>query len=946
MIPVEYQKFISSINNIFPPERIFSDDFTSFTYGTDASFYRLNPKVVVKVKSELEVASLIKKANEFNLPVTFRGAGTSLSGQAISDSILVLIDPDWDQIHINEALSEISLQPGVKGGMANLRLKAGNRKLGPDPASINHATIGGIAANNASGMTSGVKNNIYNTLEGIKIVFADGEILDTRDEGSRENFKKNKKALFDGIKALSRQVKSDKELRERISRKFKMKNTTGYGLNALIDFEDPIDIISHLMIGSEGTLGFISEITLRTVPDLPFKATSLMLFKNLQTACSAIPILKQLPVDAAEIMDRAALKSVENKDGIPEYIKDLAENASALLVETSANTPDTLNQHIRQIKNSLIPLEKLREIEFTTLKSEYQKLWDIRKGLFPSVCITREPGTTVIIEDVNFPLEKLADAAVDLQKLFKKHKYNESIIWGHSLSGNLHFVFYQDFGKDGEIARYNNFINDITRLVVQKYDGSLKAEHGTGRNMAPFVKMEWGEKAYDLMRQIKNIFDPGNLLNPGVILNPDDNIHLKNLKILPRANQIIDKCIECGFCESNCPSRDLTLTPRQRIAAWREISRLNKSKSDPERLNKFIQKYNYAGNQTCATDGLCALSCPVDIDTGKLIKEIRASEISPLANGVARVLSENMRTVTAVVRAALSILYGIYKIFGEKFLSNTSIFLRKFSADKLPLWTPSMPKGGKRIKLIPSPSINNEKVVYFPSCISRSMGPASNSKRTKTQTEVIVSLLNKAGYEVIYPRDLDNLCCGMAFSSKGYFKQGDRKSEELNKMLLESSQNGKYPVLFDTSPCLLRMREYLSTNGNNNLKIFDSVEFILEFLINRLGIKKIKNTVTVHNTCSVTKMGLEAGLLEIANLCAEGVIVPENVGCCGFAGDRGFTYPELNTSALRNLAPAVSKQCSAGYSTSKTCEIGLSSNSGLQYDSIFYLIDEASGKSN
>jgi D-lactate dehydrogenase len=188
------------------------------------------------------------------------------------------------------------------------------------------------------------------------------------------------------------------------------------------------------MIGSEGTLGFISELTLKTVPELPNKGTALIFFEDTKTACMAIPIFNNLTVDAAEIMDRAALKAAENKPGMPSFIKDLGNNVTALLIETSALDYETLNKNISDITAAIDHLPKVQPVSFTTNKYEYKKLWDIRKGLFPTVCAARKTGTTVIIEDVNLPTDRLAEAVLDLQALFSKHGYNDTIIWGHAIA--------------------------------------------------------------------------------------------------------------------------------------------------------------------------------------------------------------------------------------------------------------------------------------------------------------------------------------------------------------------------------------------------------------------------------------------------------------------------------------------------------------------------------
>jgi len=936
----QYDNFKNSVSEFIPEKRIFTDELRTLAYGTDASFYRLIPKLVIKVENDTEVQRLIRTADEFEIPLTFRAAGTSLSGQSITDSVLVVIEDSWKNFKILNNGSQISLQPGVIGAQANLALLSYNKKMGPDPASIDHAKIAGIAANNASGMTSGTKNNIYNTLSGMKIIFSDGSILDTNSEMSKEIFKETNGKLYEAIAGLSTKVKSNIKLAERITEKYRMKNTTGYSLNALVDFDDPFQIIPHLMIGSEGTLGFISEIKLNTVPEYPHKGTALILFKNIKTACKAIPVFQKLTVDAAEIMDRAALRSVENKPGMPEHLKSLSEETAALLIETSSNDPTLLQNQIKEISRSLEHLEKEFPIEFTTDPKEYKMLWDVRNGLFPSVCAARKAGTTVIIEDVNFPIDRLSDAVLDLQKLFDKHHYHNTIIFGHSLAGNIHFVFAVDFKSEHEVTRYKDFMDDITRLVVEKYDGSLKAEHGTGRNMAPFVEYEWGAEAYEVMREIKNIFDPLNILNPGVLINDDKQVHLKNLKPTPIADDLIDKCIECGFCEVSCPSKNITLTPRQRITSWREIIELRNNGKDPERQETLTNSFDYYGNQTCATDGLCALSCPVDIDTGDLIKHLRTENLKPSTSSIASVIAHHISFVTAIGRFGLNIVHFYHLILGEKFMTSVSRFKKKMFGKNFPLWNKYMPKGADKILGDVVTAGNEFKVVYFPSCISRTMGNPKNSISKKSQTTVTHDLLVKAGYDVLYPNNLSNLCCGMAFSSKGFKNEGREKADELISTLKVTSENGKYPILFDTSPCLQTIKKHIQNGNNNSLKLYEPVEFINDFLLKKIKINKKKDTITIHVTCSSTKMGLDDKFLNVAKACAENVIVPKEVGCCGFAGDRGFSYPELTESALKELKPQLTDNCKEGYSNSKTCEIGLSLHSGIEYRSIVYLVDE------
>jgi len=931
-----YLDFYNEIINFIPESRIFTDPLHTIAYGTDASFYRLIPKVVVWVNNADEVSRILKTSSSLNLPVVFRAAGTSLSGQAITDSILLVTSRDWKKINVNADISHITLQPSVVGADANAYLLPYGKKIGPDPASIGSAMIGGIAANNASGMCCGTTDNSYKTLESMKIIFHDGSELDTASKESIAAFQASHASLIERIDALAKRAKNTPELYEKIVRKFKIKNTCGYSLNALVDFEDPIDVISHLMIGSEGTLGFIKEITFKTVPEYKDKASALMIFKTIKDACDAVIVLKtqcKENVAAAEMMDRAGLKSVEDKEGMPTFLKTLSPTATAVLVESRAANDELLENNIAIILEKLAHIEPELPLHFTKDVYEYTKYWKIRKGLFPAVGAVRESGTTVIIEDVAYPIESLADATLELQALFVKYGYNEAIIFGHALDGNLHFVFTQAFDDEAEVKRYEAFMQEVAEQVATKYQGSLKAEHGTGRNMAPFVELEWGQEAYSLMQEIKAIFDPKGLINPGVIINADPKAHLKNFKSMPATDAYIDKCIECGFCEPACPSNFLTLTPRQRIVANRYMTTLEQQ-NDVEALNELKALYQYDGVETCATCSLCSLLCPVGIDTGSLTKKLRSKQIGALGHSVAGFIANHYEGVLSTGRVALSAVKGVNALIPDSVMKGMSLGLRSITANKLPLWSASLPSG-RAFKPILKNKNSQDKVVYFSSCINRTMANPKEKNGERTLDVVIIDILEKAGYDVIIPQKIDNLCCGMPFSSKGYVTEGKQKSDELKEALKHASENGKYPILCDMSPCSKTMAQ----NFGDELKVHDTVEFILEYLVGRVTFKQIDEPIVIHTTCSTRKTGLAEKFEKIARMCSSKVTIPADITCCGFAGDRGFTFPELNKSALRHLKSSIPTDTKLAFSTSKTCEIGLSEESGLDYRSIFYLVE-------
>lgn len=922
--------FLRDAQQLIPAERRFDDPLSTLAFGTDASFYRLIPQLVIRVESEDEVVALLKLAQRDHVPVTFRAAGTSLSGQAISDSVLIVLGDNWNAREIRGQGTQIRLQPGVIGAQANAWLAPFGRKIGPDPASINACKIGGIVANNASGMCCGTAQNTYHTLAGIRLVLADGTRLDTEDATSVAAFHASHGELLERLATLGRETRANAELAARIRHKYRLKNTTGLSLNALVDFDEPVDILSHLLVGSEGTLGFISAVTYDTVIDHPNKASALIVFPDVETCCNAVTVLKSQPVSAVELLDRRSLRSVQDKPGMPAFVQQLSNNACALLIESRAASSTLLQEQLAQIMASLsgFPVEK--QVDFTEDPAENAKLWAIRKDTFPAVGAVRKTGTTVIIEDVTFPVEQLAIGVNRLIELFEKHSYDEAILFGHALEGNLHFVFTQGFNNPEEVARYQAFMDDVAQLVAVEFGGSLKAEHGTGRNMAPFVELEWGSDAYQLMWQLKRLLDPNGILNPDVVLSEDPQIHLKHLKPLPAADEIVDKCIECGFCEPVCPSKGLTLSPRQRIVIWRDIQAKKRAGVDTTELEKA---YEYQGIETCAATGLCAQRCPVGINTGELVKKLRGRHATH--QKTADWIEGNFAKTLQGARFTLHVANGARMMLGAPRLAKLSATLTRLSKGQVPLWTNAMPQPEKAIRFSPSMSDERPRVVYLAACVSRVMGPAAGDKEQMSLYDKTRGLLEKAGYQVVFPDNQDNLCCGQPFASKGYAEQAEHKRQELISALLHASRGGLDPIYCDTSPCTLRLVQDV---GETRLDLYDPVRFIRTHLLDRLDFTPQDAPIAVHVTCSTQHLGESQALIDLARKCSKTVVIPEGIHCCGFAGDKGFTTPELNSHSLRTLKDAV-QHCSEGISTSRTCEIGLTQHGGIDYHGLVYLVD-------
>ncbi len=899
------------LEEIAGKSRVLDSPAERIAHAHDASFYRLVPKAVVFPASESEVARLFALSHELNLPLTFRAAGTSLSGQAITDGLLVDLSRTFDGIRVEEEGLRVRVQPGAIGGHVNGALHKYGRKIGPDPASIHTCRMGGILANNASGMCCGVAQNAYHTLQSLTFLLPSGTRIDTAAPDADQTLRAREPALHQGLLELKERIESDATLCGRIRAKYRMKNTTGYSLNAFLDHARPAEIFAHLLVGSEGTLAFVSEAVLATVPDLPLKLTGLLLFPDLHAACAAIAPLRDGGAKALELMDRASLRSVQDKPGMPASFKGLGPRAAALLAEFQADRRADPEGLLRAAAAACAQLSLLEPARFTADPAEQARLWLVRQGLFPSVGAVRKSGTAVIIEDVAFPLEHLADAADGLTALFAKHGYDEAIVFGHAKDGNLHFVITQSFNDAVAVGRYARFIDDLVPLVLDK-GGALKAEHGTGRNMAPFVEAEWGSEALAIMRRLKRLADPRGLLNPGVILPAGPRAHLDDLKTMPTVEEEVDACIECGFCEPRCPSRELTTTPRQRIVLRREMARLAAGGAPAgASLDDLEREWPWLALDTCAVDGLCATSCPVGIDTGQLTKRHRKERHSGAAEAIACSVAGGFAGVELLIRGVL----GVGRAVGA----------------------PEMPAQAARR---PRTAAAGAQAVYFPSCISRTMGGDLQ--------ETVVRVAARAGVPLHLPSDVGGACCGVPFSSKGYQAAHALAANQTIARMWSWSQGGQLPVVVDTSPCsygLLHCSEVLDAENRPRLagmRILDSVAFAHDTLLPRLRIQRTVPSVALHPVCSLIKLGLSAKLQGVAGACSDSVCVPRDAGCCGFAGDRGYLVPALTASATAREAAELRGQEHAGYySSSRTCEVGMERATGKPYRSIWYLLDEA-----
>jgi D-lactate dehydrogenase len=900
----------------------------------DASHFLLIPQALVVAANADEVGGLLRASAAQGVPLTFRAGGTSLSGQALTDGVLVDVRANFTNIEVLNGGARVRVQPGVTIRAVNNRLMPFGRKLGPDPASESACTVGGVVANNSSGMACGTVNNTYQTLESLTVVLPSGTVIDTGAHDADERLRTLEPDLFEGLLRLSRRVRDNPASVATIQHQFSMKNTMGYGINSLLDFDRPADILAHLIIGSEGTLGFVAEAVFRTIPRLAHVSTALLVFADLEAANTALPALVDTGAATLELMDALSLKVGQALPGTPQMILDLAvRDHAALLVEYHADSSEHLAelQHVGVDLVNRLPLSA--PAPFSSDAAARAQLWHLRKGLYAAVAGARRQGTTALLEDVVVPVPVLGRTCTELAKLFDKHGYVNSVIFGHAKDGNIHFMLTDGFGSKDELDRYSAFTEDMVDVVLGE-GGSLKAEHGTGRVMAPFVRRQYGNELYDVMREVKRLFDPQGMLNPGVVMDDDPKAHLRHIKSTPPVAEEVDRCVSCGYCEPVCPSRHLTLTPRQRIVTLRAIEQA-RIDGDSALVAELEKDWEYSSVETCAVDGLCQTACPVNINTGVLVKRFRRSNAGPVVNGAWGAAAKNWGTVT---RGAGHALTAIRKIPIGVVLGPDKLARTVLGKDTVPLYSAELPGGGSaRQRPIPSTS---PQAVYFPACVGAMFGPAVESAPGIQRSFEL--LCERAGVTLLVPEGIDKLCCGTPWSSKGLVGGLATMQRKTLAGLRVATRNGLLPIVCDASSCTEGLRQTIESDTSEpRMTVIDSVEFALRHILPTLPDHARLESLALHPTCSSRRLGLDTSLEKVAGEVASRVLIPENAGCCAFAGDRGMLHPELTASATKAEAADVARMgATAHASCNRTCELGMTRATGEPYRHILELLEE------
>ncbi|MFF6840492.1 FAD-binding and (Fe-S)-binding domain-containing protein [Streptomyces tanashiensis] len=932
------------LTELLGPGKVLSKISDLVRYASDASPYRFVPQVVVVAEDIDDISTVLSYAHGKGREVVFRAAGTSLNGQAQGEDILVDVRRHWAGVEVLDGGARARIRPGTTVVRANAALAPHGRVLGPDPASAIACTIGGVVANNASGMTAGTTRNSYRTVSSLTVVLPSGTVVDTADPDADEELARAEPRLCAELLALKAEIEADAEMTARIRAKYAIKNTNGYRLDAFLDGDTPVRILRGLMVGSEGTFGFISEVVFDTVPLDREVSTALLFFPSLPAAAAAVPLFNDAGALAVELMDGNTLRASVSVAGVPGDWAELPKETAALLVEFRAPDTPALDAYERAAETVLAGLSTVAPVAsvenaFTRDPKLISGYWKARRAFVTAVGGSRPSGTTLITEDFAVPPARLAEACEALLGLQARHGFDAAVA-GHAAHGNLHFLLAFDAGDPSDVERYAAFMDEFCKLTVERFDGSLKAEHATGRNIAPFLELEWGTKATDLMWRVKEALDPAGVLAPRIVLDRDPQAHLRGLKTIPSVERIADPCIECGFCEPTCPSHDLTTTPRQRIVLRREMMRQSDGSPVEARL---LESYGYDAVDTCAGDSTCKLVCPVGIDTGALMKEFRHERHSPREERAAALAARNFRAVEASARLAVAAADRI----GDRVLEAvTGLARRTVRPDLVPAWLPEIP--GAAARRLPRTHRPAAVAVYYPACVNRIFGDPEG-ERGPSLPEAVVAVSARAGRPVWIPDDVAGTCCATIWHSKGY----ERGDEVMANRIVEAAwgwtAGGKLPLVVDASSCTLGIAHevvpYLTEDNRElhaELTVVDSLVWAADELLPRLDVRRRVASAVVHPTCSMRHLGDEDKLTALAEACAEEVVVPVDAGCCAFAGDRGMLHPELTASATaREAAEVTARPFDAHFSANRMCEIGMDRATGRSYGSVLLALERA-----
>ncbi len=914
------------------------DDLTKIIYATDASVYRKIPFGVVFPKNTNDIQEIIRFASKHSLNLIPRTAGTSLAGQCVGEGLIVDVSKYLTKIiSVDAKQKTVTVQPGVIRDDLNRYLEPYGLFFGPNTSTSNRCMIGGMVGNNSSGTTSIQYGVTRDKVLSLKTVLSDGKevFFNSKSKENIETFR-FKNSLESKIYKKIDEILESEDNKHQIQKNYPKisihRRNTGYALDVLLQnsfYKDGASLnLCDLLTGSEGTLAFTTEITLK-LDDLPPKFNAMVCahFDSIEKCMKAVVPVMEHKLYTCEMMDKTILDCTKNNiEQAKNRFFVVDDPRAVLMLELRSNSIDDLDLQVTQLVKTL-KKSKLSYAEPILYQQDTLKALELRKaglGLLGNMVGDRK--AVACIEDTAVALEDLSDYIQEFTALMDHFK-QDAVYYAHAGAGEIHLRPILNLKKNTDVNLFKE-ITDAVAVLVKKYNGSMSGEHGDGIVRSGYIPQMIGEHNYELLKQIKQVFDPKGIFNIGKIIDPLSMV--ENLRYVPNQKEpkietlldfsdsqgilrVAEKCNGSGDCRKSieagggmCPSYRATNnekdTTRARANALREVL------TNSNNSNKFDSKLLKEAFDLCVGCKACISECPSNVDVSSLKAEF---------------LYQYNKTNSISLRDRLFGFNNDVNRFASNFssISNfvfsnkiTSSIIKKTLGIAEERSLPAIAKESFEKWLIVF--LNDQKIISPIKEIYLFVDEFTNYLDVEIGKDVVL-LLTKLNYKINF---ITHKQSGRALISKGFLDRA-KKIANQNISIFENIITENIPLIGIEPSAVLSFRdEYLrlATNKEKAEKLSKNVFTVDEFLANEIDLKRIhsnqfsleKKEIKVHVHCHQKVLSSTIHTFNLLNVPSNYDVKLINSGCCGMAGSFGYEKEHYKTSmqmAELSLLPKVRK---------------------------------------
>jgi FAD/FMN-containing dehydrogenase/Fe-S oxidoreductase len=919
------QEFIVELGKAVQDVRF--DPMTRILYSTDASIYQMMPVGVAIPKGEDEVTAAVETAGKHGVPILPRGNGSSLAGQAVGHALVLDLSRHLDQVlEIDAEARSVRVQPGITLGLLNRILNQYGLMYGPDPASADRATMGGILGNNSTGAHSILYGMTVDHVLSAKVVLSDAStvLFDSFEDAAWASRGKRpglEGAIYNSTPNLLKRY--EKEIATKYPKTFR--HVAGYNLNQIAG--SPTPNMAKLIVGSEGTLGIITEATLNLVPTLKVKGLAMVHFSDFREALKAVPHILESDPSAIEILDKMLLDLTRNRI---EYRRLLTfiegDPESVLMVEFAGDSELEIEAGLVRLKEILNRLGHNGSVVIVTDPAEQANVWYVRKvGLGILMSIRGDAKPIPFVEDAAVPVEHLADYITRLYDFAYSTGVEQVAVYAHASAGCMHVRPLVNLKNADGIRQLRQIGEESVRLVLE-YGGTTSGEHGEGLARGEFSEMLFGPELAQAFRQLKETFDPTNIMNPGKVVNTprmDDETYLRfgrdyALPQEPRSTVFsfeldegfsgaVEMCNGAGVCRRlaegvMCPSfqvtRDEADSTRGRANALRAAMMGHLGP------NGMTSEEVYSVLDLCLSCKACEAECPSAVDMAKLKAEFQHGYYEehgiPLRSNIFGNIARVNRLGQPFAPLANSILKGPGKWALEKLGVARERSFPELADQSFSKW-----HRGHRSRNGAQPDAQKQ-VVFFHDTFMEHNHPEVGRAAWK--------VLEAVGFEPIL---LDKReCCGRPAVSKGLLNEAARLAKHNINLLAPYARDG-IPILGCEPSCItMLVDEYPSlVPGDDAAAVAKMAMPIEQFLEREITVGNVELTfddlsrkVLFHGHCHQKAIFGVSSTLSFLRRIPNCEVEEVDSGCCGMAGSFGYEAEHYDLSIQlteMTLAPAV-----------------------------------------